>query len=404
MQELKNNIRIKPIGEYRLGDSETIIHEITEDEVSAFAKLTGDYNPLHLDPDFADRTAFKKPVVYGMLSASYISTMIGMKIPGPGALWTSQTLEFLHQVYVGDILTIQATVSQISAATKTLVLNISITNQNGEKIIEGKATAKILEIEEKKEDSKVEENKVALITGASHGIGAEVALKLSGLGFAVALNYNHSKAEAEELCNRITASGGKAFPYEANVADAVQVEKMVGSIEHDLGHITTIVHCAAPENEPKKFSDLAWSDIQKHIDIQVKGLYNCCKMTVDKMAENEIEGRVVAIGSIYADGTPPALQSDYVIAKTALSALIKTLAVEYGPKKIAFNLVSPAMTQTERILHVPDKAKMMAKMQAPARSLQTTEEVAEAVAFLALQKTCALTGETIRISGGATMI
>ena len=78
-----------------VGNETQLKHQIIQEDVNAFAELTGDFNPVHMDPDFAKETTFGKPVVHGMLTSSFISTMIGMLIPGPGALWTSQTLDFL---------------------------------------------------------------------------------------------------------------------------------------------------------------------------------------------------------------------------------------------------------------------------------------------------------------------
>ena len=400
----EEKIFIKPIEDYTIGDRAEIVHKISADDVEAFAKLTGDYNPLHLNKEFARRTAYKKPVVYGMLSASFISTIIGMKIPGPGALWTSQSLEFLHQVYVGDELTIRAQVKQISIATRTLIIGIETYNQNGEKIISGEATARILEMEQDKEEKNVDSKKVVLVTGGSKGMGAAISKRLAADGYIVAINYNKSSERAIEVKKQIEADGGEAFVYQANVSDSKSVNEMIDKIENELGDICSLVHCAAPDNDAKKLQDLEWSDIQNQLDTQVRGFFNCCKKVADKMADLGLSGRIVAIGSIYADGTPPAYQTDYVVAKSALSALVKSIAVEYGPRGIAFNMVSPGMTETERILHVPEKAKLLAKMQAPSRNLQNVDEIADTVIFLLNQKTCALTGETIRVCGGVQMI
>ena len=93
-----------------VGDVETLVHTITKEDIQKFVDLTGDDNRLHLDEKFASTTHFKKPVVHGMLGASFISTIIGTKLPGDGALWFSQSLEFLLPVRIGDVLTIKAEV------------------------------------------------------------------------------------------------------------------------------------------------------------------------------------------------------------------------------------------------------------------------------------------------------
>ena len=118
----------------KAGDTRELTHKITAQDIQSFADLTGDNNPLHLDEDFAKHTHFRKPVVYGMLSASFISTIIGTLLPGPGALWLSQTLNFLHQAYEGNIIRVVARVKQKSIATRILVLETVIYNQQGKKL------------------------------------------------------------------------------------------------------------------------------------------------------------------------------------------------------------------------------------------------------------------------------
>ena len=95
-----------------IGDSASVKHTISQNDIEKFVDLTGDDNKLHIDKEFAQKTEFKKPVVHGMLGASFISTLIGTKLPGDGALWYSQTLEFLRPVRVGDTITVNSVVIQ----------------------------------------------------------------------------------------------------------------------------------------------------------------------------------------------------------------------------------------------------------------------------------------------------
>ncbi|MDD3138164.1 MAG: SDR family oxidoreductase [Lachnospiraceae bacterium] len=395
--------KVKSINDYSVGDKENIIHKITEEDVQKFANLTGDYNPLHLDEEFAKTTDFKKPVVFGMLSASFISTLIGMKIPGPGALWTSQTLEFLHQVFVNDILHIEAEVIQISIATNTLVLKIEVKNQHGYIVLKGNANVQILKIEADKEKENADECKVCLITGGTSDIGAAVIEKAISDGYKVVLNYSKSSEKAKYLEDKFKGKGFICIE-KADISNENEVKIMIQNIENNVGKITALVHCAAPYNMVKRFNELNWTDVDKQLNVQIKGLYNCLKFILPSMIDNKINGKIIAVGSIAADGIPPAAQYDYVIAKAALSSFIKSLAVEYSPKGIACNIVSPGMTETERIVDLPQKAKLMTKMQNPSRNLIKAEEVAETITFLLSRKSCAITGETIRVCGGIQMI
>jgi len=97
---------MKKFNQISVGDNAQLVHKITLNDVEKFINLTGDDNKLHFDNDFARKTEFKKPVVHGMLGASFISTLIGTKLPGDGALWYSQTLEFLRPVRINDTVTV----------------------------------------------------------------------------------------------------------------------------------------------------------------------------------------------------------------------------------------------------------------------------------------------------------
>ena len=392
----------KPIEEYRIGDKEYLRHTITLEDIQAFAKLTGDYNPLHLDADFAQETSFKKPVVYGMLSASFISTIIGMKIPGPGALWTSQTLEFLRQVFVGDTLSVVATVKQISLAANSLVLDIVITNQDDQQVLKGEATVQVLKVKEKKQSDSEQKNKLCLVLGGSSDIGHNISKRLLESGFDIALHYGKSKGKAEVIKESLDNLGNIRI-FQADLSKEAEVSAMLTDIRDEMGHITAVVHCAAPHNTLAEFAGLKWEEISKQFQVQIGGLYNTMQLVLPEMLANNIAGKVVCVSSIAADDVPPPQQYDYVIGKAALSAFAKCLAVEFSPKGIAVNIVAPGMTDTERIADMPQKAKLMTKMQAPSRSLIQTDDVARAVVYLLEQHGCAVTGETIRVCGGIHM-
>ena len=112
-----------------VGDKAELIHVITQSDINQFVELTGDDNKLHVDVEYASTTSFKKPVAHGMLGASFISTIIGTKLPGDGALWYAQNLEFLQPVRVGDELRITAEVTKKIDRTKTIELQTDIFNQ-----------------------------------------------------------------------------------------------------------------------------------------------------------------------------------------------------------------------------------------------------------------------------------
>src|SRR6187431_2389917 len=132
--------------EINIGDKETLSHKITQKDLEKFVELTGDDNKLHVDAKFASNTSFKKPVVHGMLGASFISTLIGTRLPGDGALWFSQTLEFLLPVRVGDELTVSAEVVKKHDKEQIIELNISIVNQDRQVVTRGVSKVKVVEL------------------------------------------------------------------------------------------------------------------------------------------------------------------------------------------------------------------------------------------------------------------
>jgi len=387
----------------KVGDIAEFEHVLTQEDIHKFADLTGDYNPLHLDEEYAKKTYFRKPVVHGMLSASFISTLIGTKLPGAGALWTSQTIEFLRQTYIGDTLRIISTVKQKSLATRSIVLHIDITNQHDQKVISGESTVKLLEVESEENELAIDRNKTVLITGGSQGIGAAIAKMLADEGYSVAINYLKSKQSAENLVESICQSGGNSIAVQADVAVYGEVDSMFSTIETTFGVIDAVVHCAAPQNTLQPFSSLTWDDMQRQLDGQLKGAYNCAQRVLPTMVHAE-KGALVFLGSIAAESTPPTQQTDYVVAKASLSALARSLAVEYGPKGIRINVVSPGMTQTDRIADYPEKSKMLTKMHTPLRQLAQPRDIANMVSFLISDKASHITGQVLRVCGGIAMV
>lgn len=393
-----------------VGQTFELVHNVTLADVKAFATLTGDYNPLHVDADFAKRTLFGKQVVHGMLTASFISTMVGMLIPGPGALWTSQTIEFLNPTYIGDVITVVAKVKAKSNATRMLSLEMSIYNQNKTKLIAGDSTVRMLEITDEKkkeplamnETGKVTEPKVILITGGSRGIGAATATLLASKGHAVVVSYVKADEEAQALVKKIAEIDGRIIAVKGDIALEADVAKLFMAAEEEFGPVQAVVHCAAPNPIPQTFDSLDWQTFQKHFDTQIQGAFHCAKHALPKMTASG-SGAFIFLSSIFADGVPPSQQTAYVTVKAGLAAMARSLAVEYGPKGIRVNVVSPGMTQTEMISNIPDKVKMLAKMNTPLRRLADADDTAATIDFLLSPAARHITGENIRVCGGVVM-
>ncbi len=129
-----------------VGYTDSLSRTITAEDVAAFARLSGDYNALHVDDEFAARTEFEQRVVHGFLHASLLSTLVGMKIPGRGALYLSQTIDFTRPVFIGDTVEARGTIESIDNNTRVIGVRMEIVNQRGECVLRGEARVKVLRL------------------------------------------------------------------------------------------------------------------------------------------------------------------------------------------------------------------------------------------------------------------
>jgi 3-hydroxybutyryl-CoA dehydratase len=125
--------------EFTIGAKASLSREITEADIQRMAEITGDYNPIHINEEFAKRTRFKGRIVHGVFSAGLISAVLGTKLPGPGAVYLKQTLDFLYPVRAGDILTAEVEVTSWQADRRIIELKTHCRNQNGKMVVNGEA-------------------------------------------------------------------------------------------------------------------------------------------------------------------------------------------------------------------------------------------------------------------------
>ena len=159
-------------------------------------------------------------------------------------------------------------------------------------------------------------------------------------GYPVVVNYSKITNQAEEVVRHINAQKGRAVAFQANVSDADAVKSMIDFVIEGFGYISGIVNNASPPIGNLDFAQLSWDNIQKHLDVQIKGAFNLCQTVLPHFLAAD-GGIVVNIASTVADNVPPIKWMPYTIAKTALVSFSRSLAVEYGPKGIRVNCVSP---------------------------------------------------------------
>lgn len=388
---------------FYIGESATLIHEVKKSDVEKFVELSGDDNKLHVNAEFAKQTSFSKPVVHGMLGVSFISTLIGTKIPGDGALWYKQSVEFLLPVRVGDTIEVRLEVTGINQKNRSLELKTEIRNQHKQIVTTGVSEVKVIEVAEPATPEKKEElKKVALVIGGSGGIGAEVCKTLAKRGFNVAVHYLSNKTEASNIRTALESLGVNADIFQGDISDPKQVNDMKTAISRSLGTVTHVINCSTSSTPNVKFDVIEWSKFEEHLNVNVKGSFNLIKSFLPEMIEAK-RGNFIFLTTQYTNTPKPEL-SYYVAAKSALEGLTRSLAMEYGPKNVRFNLVAPGMTNTQLLSDVPEKTKLLSAMTTPLRRLGEVSDVANAIGYLASDDSNYITGETIRINGGQVMM
>ena len=392
--------RLKSFEEIQVGDTASLERQITQADVNRFVELTGDDNRLHVDRAYAETTPFKDIVVHGMLGASFLSTLIGTRLPGEGAVWVSQSFDFLHPVRIDDTLTVTCTVRAKHERDRLLDLDARIENQWKKAVLTGKGTVRVLPAAEAAPDGPAADRpKVAIVVGGGGGIGRAICRRLAADGHAVVVAYRSQAARADALVTELQSSGGKALGLKVDLTDERSVSELVSETSRTFGGVGVVVHSASPPIHPTAFDDLEWSEVSAHLEAEVHGAFLLAKEAVPAMKAQGY-GRIVAITSQVLDGAPTPKWTAYTVGKAALAAFARSLAVELGPAGITVNCVSPGMTETALIGDIPEKMRLVLARQVPLRRLATPEDVAAAVGFLVSPEADYITGETIRVNGG----
>lgn len=244
------------------------------------------------------------------------------------------------------------------------------------------------------------DGKVALVTGASRGIGRAIAIRLAAEGAKVAINFAGNTEKAEAVKAEIEAAGGEALLVQANVADAAAVEEMVAKVVEAFGGIDVLVNNAGITRDGLlvRMKD---EDFDAVLDTNLKGVFYCTK-AVSKLMMKKRSGRIVNMTSVVGvNGN--AGQTNYAAAKAGVIGFSKSAAKEFASRGITVNMVAPGFIDTDMTSVLSDKAKGAALAGIPLQRMGTPENVADAVAFLVSDQAAYITGQVIHVDGGMVM-
>ncbi|KPL61163.1 3-oxoacyl-[acyl-carrier-protein] reductase [Rossellomorea vietnamensis] len=244
------------------------------------------------------------------------------------------------------------------------------------------------------------EGKVALVTGASRGIGREIALELAREGCNVAVNFAGSEQKANEVVDEIKSLGREAIAVQCNVSDADAVQAMVKETITEFGSIDILVNNAGitKDNLLMRMKETEWDDV---ININLKGVFLCTKAVTRQMMKQR-SGRIINISSIVGVSGNPG-QANYVAAKSGVIGLTKTTARELAPRGITVNAIAPGFISTDMTEKLPEDVRNEMLKQIPLSRFGAPGDIAKVVTFVASDSASYMTGQTLHIDGGMVM-
>ncbi|MBI5867607.1 MAG: beta-ketoacyl-ACP reductase [candidate division Zixibacteria bacterium] len=240
-------------------------------------------------------------------------------------------------------------------------------------------------------------DRVAIVTGASMGIGAAVARALGAQGCKVAVNYRRHASEAETLTAAITAAGGQAKAFACDVADSTQVQAMVDQVKAHFGGLDILVNNAGINRDGVswKMTDEQWDTV---IATNLKGCFNFVRAAAPQFREKK-SGRIVNMTSI--NGMRGKFgQINYSASKAGIIGLTKSLARELGASNVNVNAVAPGLIETDMVATMPEEAKAKSMAETVLGRLGSPDDVAAVVVFLCSNGARHITGEVIKVDGG----
>lgn len=242
-------------------------------------------------------------------------------------------------------------------------------------------------------------SKVALVTGASRGIGAAIAKRLATDGFRVVVNYAGSTDKAEAVVREIKESGGEALAIQANVAEADAVKQMIKQTIDTFGQLDCVVNNAGITRDGLLMR-MKEADFDAVIDTNLKGAFLVTQAATRPLLKTN--GRIINIASVVGISGNPG-QANYVAAKAGLIGLTKSVARELASKGVTVNAICPGFIETDMTDELTEEQRNLSLGQIPLKRFGQTDDIASLVSFIASDEARYITGQTLAVDGGMTM-
>jgi len=376
--------------------------KITKKDIKNFSKLSGDKNPIHMNQSYAKKMGFGKIVAHGMLSESFISSIIGNYLPGPGSLWAEKKIKFLKLVREGDKLEFISEIEKIHTGNNIAIVNVKAFNQYKELVFDSSNIIILPKASNKVKNKKVKKNKknkqiklkknLAVILGASGDIGISTTKKLLKHGFSVIGFYNSNISELKKIKNK----NNNLKYFNLNLQNKNSVNKCLKIIKKNIP--THLINCSTPKIYTVDFEKITKNDFDHFFGNTLSNFFNIILECVKKFRMIK-KGNIIDVSSVYLK-LPEKNLLPYITFKGSMTALIKSLSVELANDNIRANSVMAGVTDTQQISDMSNKQKLLIAAKTPLQRIAKAEDVANTIYFLSSKESEFITGSIIDVNGG----